>query len=189
MTKIPTVLTLLRMVGAVVLLFVQPLSAAFFVVYTICGLSDAADGYLARRFACTSRTGALLDSLADLFFIGAVLIRLLSLFTWPAWLLWWVGVIALLRLLSFVVGVVKYHCAAFLHTCANKATGLVLFGFPLLYLLVGLTPSAIFVCVVATLASAEELVIHCRSSALNRDTAGLLCADPIQRGGKPFGQK
>lgn len=47
MKYLPNALTLLRIVLCVPLLFLRPFSVWFFVLYTICGISDMLDGYLA----------------------------------------------------------------------------------------------------------------------------------------------
>ena len=43
----PNILSALRFLGAVSLLFCNPAGAAFWVIYGLCGVSDMADGYLA----------------------------------------------------------------------------------------------------------------------------------------------
>lgn len=49
MKLLPNAVTLLRLWMAVALLFIKPLSFEFYVIYLGCGLSDALDGYLARK--------------------------------------------------------------------------------------------------------------------------------------------
>ena len=68
-------LTSLRILGAVILLFIQPLSAAFFVIYTLSGVSDAVDGTVARATHTSGEFGARLDSIADLLFYAVMLIK------------------------------------------------------------------------------------------------------------------
>ena len=68
MKHLPNAISALRFLGAVCLLFFGVESCAFWAIYFGCGLSDMADGYLARKLECESKVGALLDSLADLVF-------------------------------------------------------------------------------------------------------------------------
>lgn len=69
MKHLPNVISALRFLGAICLLFFGVESCAFWVIYFVCGLSDMADGYFARKLGCESKTGAILDSLADLVFV------------------------------------------------------------------------------------------------------------------------
>ena len=68
MKYLPNILSSLRMLGALALLQSNVSSSQFWVLYTVCGISDIADGWLARKLKCVTRTGALLDSLADFCF-------------------------------------------------------------------------------------------------------------------------
>ena len=69
--------TTARMVLSVLLAFLPLKSAWFYAVYTLAGLTDALDGWMARRTGTASDFGARLDSIADLLFYGALLIRLI----------------------------------------------------------------------------------------------------------------
>ena len=70
MKHLPNAITALRFLGAISLLFFGVKSYAFWAIYFACGISDMADGYLARKLHCESKTGAVLDSLADLVFVA-----------------------------------------------------------------------------------------------------------------------
>ncbi|WP_245447446.1 CDP-alcohol phosphatidyltransferase family protein [Methylobacterium sp. 17Sr1-1] len=58
---------------------------AAFLVFALAGLSDGIDGVLARRYALTSRLGAVLDPLADKALMLAVLVSLTLAGLVPAW--------------------------------------------------------------------------------------------------------
>ena len=66
-----------------------------------------------------------------------------------------------------------YHSFSALHTYANKATGALIFAFPLLYALLGLTVSGVILCAAAFFSSVEELIITGSSPTLNRDCKGI----------------
>ena len=72
-------LSLFRMLFSVGLLFTDPLSVPFFAVYVSCGLSDVLDGTVARRTHAESRSGARLDTVADIVFYGMALVALLPI--------------------------------------------------------------------------------------------------------------
>ena len=69
-------ITLLRISGTAVLLFLRPFSPAFFVVYTLTGVTDVLDGFVARKTGTASDFGAKLDSAADLLFYGVMLLKI-----------------------------------------------------------------------------------------------------------------
>jgi cardiolipin synthase len=65
--NIPNALTLARiiLVPLIVWLIITREMAAAFVLFLLAGLSDAADGYLAKRFGWHTELGAYLDPIAD----------------------------------------------------------------------------------------------------------------------------
>ncbi len=170
---LPNVLTCLRIAGALALLFIQPFSPAFFIVYSCCGLTDVLDGLIARLAKCTSELGSKLDSIADLTFYAAMLLRIfpellrsLNLGLWC-----WLGAIILLRIVAYIISACKHHKFASLHTYWNKATGILVFLVPYMIKTNFFLWYAAFSCAVATLAVADELRIHCsRRSEKPRQT-------------------
>ena len=102
-------LTLLRLVCSPALFALQPDGAAFWTLYAALGLTDALDGPFARasRQGPTER-GAKLDSAADAVFFAALLVALLlvallRMCAYPAWMLVWAGIIAAARLLALLM--------------------------------------------------------------------------------------
>ncbi|MNE60379.1 CDP-alcohol phosphatidyltransferase [compost metagenome] len=127
------------------------------------------DGYIARKTNSASEAGASLDSMADFLFIGVLLLVFLPRLHLPGWIIYWIAGIAVIRTASLLTGWFRYRALAFIHTYANKATGLLLFCFPFLYTLLGLAVTASLLCFAAGLSALEELAINCRSQELNRD--------------------
>ena len=74
--SIADIITILRIVGALILFSVKTLSISFLVVYFIAGLTDVIDGYIARKTRTTSDLGAKLDSIADVIFYLVLIILL-----------------------------------------------------------------------------------------------------------------
>ncbi len=163
--QLPNMMTALRIVGTLVMLFLQPLSVAFAVVYTLCGLTDVLDGFFARRFHAASEFGAKLDSAADLMYYAVMIIKLMPVL-WrllPRGFWCGVGAVVLLRLGSYAVAAAKYHRFASQHTWLNKITGAVVFGVPYVLELPVAVGYCFTVCAVAALGTLEELCIHLRS--------------------------
>lgn len=114
------------------------------------------DGYLARRLRCESKTGAMLDSLADLVFVACCCYQLIPALAFPKWLWIWGGVIVMTKVINQVSALVMYKKCLFPHTMANKATGVLLFvGIPLTVFLESIVPMVI-VAAIATFAAVHE---------------------------------
>ena len=163
--NLPNVITIARMIGTAVLLFLRPLSPLFLVVYTLTGVSDALDGFLARKYGTASELGARLDSIADMLFYLVSLVKVAPIL-WekmPRAIWFAVGAVLLVRLSSYVVCAVKYHHFASLHTYLNKATGLMVFGVVYVLSTSAIVPYGWIVCVIGMLSSLEELVEHITS--------------------------
>ena len=156
MKHLPNFITSFRFLGALGLLFFDVGSVAFWVMYFACGLSDMADGFLARKLHCESKTGALLDSLADLAFVVSSCIKLIPVLALPHWLWFWGAVIVAIKVINQISAIVMYKKCLFPHTIANKAAGLLLFaGVPLTLFLESVVPM-VMMAVVATFAAVQE---------------------------------
>ena len=155
-------ITALRMAGTLGLLIPRPLSPAFFVLYTLTGVTDVLDGWMARRMKIASQWGARLDSIADLLFYFVMLMKLMpalsALLPWPFWCA--VGAVVLVRLTAYAVAAVKFRRFAALHTKFNKLTGLLVFALPYVLSLPFATGYCWCICCVAAGSSVHELCIH-----------------------------
>lgn len=85
---LPNFLTGLRLAAAPTLAFllVSGLDRAALGVFAFAGLSDAADGFLAKRFGLATRFGRLLDPAADKLLMVAAFVTLTMLGIAPLWL-------------------------------------------------------------------------------------------------------
>lgn len=169
----PNALTLLRMACAVSLLFIRPFSLLFWALCLSAGISDILDGYLARKWHAQSRFGAGLDSAADFILVLIVLSILIPHYHWPAWVILWISIISLIRFGSILICLIRFHQLAFFHTYSNKATGFLLFCFPLLLFLFHLSFVSALLCIFATVSAIEELIINIESPLLNRDVKSI----------------
>ncbi len=156
MKHLPNIITILRFLGAIGLLFVEVGSIVFWGFYFVCGLSDMLDGYLARKLHCESKTGALLDSLADLAFVIGCCFKLIPALAVPKWLWIWGGAIVAIKVINQISALVMYRKCLFPHTIANKMTGVLLFaGVPLTFFLESIIP-VLVIAVFATFAAVQE---------------------------------
>ena len=143
---------------ALSLFFVPPLTISFYIVYLLCGLSDMADGFIARKTHTESAFGAKLDSIADFAFVIVVLIRILPVIVIPMWLLIWIGLITIIKIANILVGYICRKKLIMLHTIANKMTGFMLFILPLYFGFHNgnIIYAAVPVCILATFAALQE---------------------------------
>lgn len=123
----PNAISALRIIGALGLLLCKPAGAAFWAIYALCGISDMADGWLARKLHAETKAGSILDSVADLSFVTCCAIRLLPLLSIPSWLWIWAGIIVVIKIVNQVSALVVFKRFCFPHTVANKLTGFLLF--------------------------------------------------------------
>jgi CDP-diacylglycerol--glycerol-3-phosphate 3-phosphatidyltransferase len=76
--QIPNSISFIRILLSIALIFLFRHTGLFIAGYFLCGISDIADGYLARRYKWETRFGEQLDSLSDTTFYGAVLYLLVN---------------------------------------------------------------------------------------------------------------
>jgi cardiolipin synthase (CMP-forming) len=107
MRHLPNIICLIRI--ALVVPLLQAMLAGqqvqILVLFAIAAVSDALDGYLAKRFGWTSDLGRFLDPLADK-------LLLMSVFITAAWLdiaPWWVAAVAVARDLVIGFGALIYR--------------------------------------------------------------------------------
>jgi len=156
LTYIPNLLTTLRLVSCIPLLFFRALSPWFIIVYIFAGITDMLDGFLARKLDAATPFGAKYDSIADLTFTVICLIRILPTLELELWGWIWIAVIVLIKVVNLITSYVCHRKAAFLHTKANKVTGLLLFLSPLAILIINVNYVATALCLVATFAALQE---------------------------------
>ena len=175
MRCLPNCITGMRIAGSIFLAFLSPLSASFWAVYLLCGISDMLDGWLARRLHAQSRIGAALDSTADLLFVLCAGVRLLLLIVaqLDVWAVWIAAGLAAVKLSAYAVGAVRYRRFAALHTMLNKLTGAALFLLPLFLWSGGFQTLCALVEAIALAAAVEELLIQLKTKTYNANIQGV----------------
>ena len=170
--RMPNALSIVRIPLSLSILLVKPFSALFFILYILCGATDALDGFIARRFKAMSALGARLDSVADFVFFGAALYVFLTAMAIPAFLIMWAILIVAVRFMGLGRAFSKYKEWAALHTYAYKLAGFTFFLFPFLAAFLGVVTAGIMLCGIATLATAEEIYINEHADVLNVNIRG-----------------
>lgn len=149
-------ITSIRILCSIALLFCPTFSVAFYVLYLTAGLSDMIDGWVARKTNTASVFGAKLDTIADIIFVIACLVKLLPVMEIPVWLYIWIGIIAFIKAINVVSGFVVQKQFVAVHSVMNKVTGVLLFLLPLTLSFINLKYSATGVCIIATFAAIQE---------------------------------
>lgn len=150
------IITGIRIVLSVALLFFPALSPAFFALYITAGITDMIDGAAARKTGTVSAFGARLDTIADIVFTAACLFKLLPVLHVPVWLYVWIAVIASVKAANIAAGYFRQKAFPSVHSVFNKVTGGLLFVFPLTLAWIHFKYSAAVVCAVATIAAVHE---------------------------------
>ena len=150
------IITGIRIVLSVVLMFCQALSPTFYALYIAAGISDMIDGAVARKTGAVSEFGSRLDTIADIVFVAVCLIKLLPVLHVPVWLYIWIAVIAFIKVANIAVGFAGQKELISVHSMMNKLTGGMLFVLPLTLAFIDLRYSAAVVCMVATIAAIQE---------------------------------
>ena len=158
--KAANAITSSRIVFALLILFAPVFSVPFYVFYFLGAATDMADGIIARKLNQESSFGAKLDTVADLVFVIAVLIKIVMNVMVPTWLWIWTAIIALIKLINLISGFVVCRKFVAVHSIMNKITGGIMFCLPLF---IGLklpleviSGICIIACAAATFAAIQE---------------------------------
>ena len=150
------IITIIRIICSIVLLFCQFPSTAFYILYVTAGITDIIDGAVARKTNTVSELGAKLDTVADYVFVVVCMKKLIPILDIPKWLYVWIAVIALVKVINIVSGYVMRKEFITAHTVMNKVTGILLFILPLTLRTLDLKYTGAAVCTVAAFAAAQE---------------------------------
>ena len=156
MINAANIITASRIVFSAALLCCPVFSPMFYIMYLAAGITDMTDGTVARKTNTVSKSGEMLDTIADLIFVAVCFIKLIPVLDIPLWLYIWLAVIVLIRIVNIISGFVIQKRFIILHTATNKLTGALLFILPPTLQFVDLSYSAAIVCFIATFAAVQE---------------------------------
>jgi len=154
--QIANIITSSRILCAIGLLFCPVFSTSFYTVYLFCGITDMADGTIARKTKFVSEWGARLDTVADSVFVAVCFVKILPSMKFPAWLWTWIVIIANIKIGNAVWGLICNKKLVSVHTILNKVTGFLLLLFPLTLSFIEPIYSSAVVCFMATVSAISE---------------------------------
>lgn len=163
-------ITCLRIVCALVLLWQQIFSKWFYVFYLIGGASDVLDGLVARKLKTETKLGSTLDTIADIIFDAAVLIKLIVSGYIPRALIIFTICLAVLKCANIALGFFLHKHFVSVHSPMNKLCGILLFFIPLLITNFPHQLVSTFMattCALATFAAIQESVYVCKGEELS----------------------
>jgi len=107
MRHLPNAITVLRaaLIPLLAWLLVKDDYGRAFALFVASGLSDVADGWMARRWNLRTRFGAIADPLAD----KVTMLTVVALLAMQGWLPWWFALLVVGRDLLIVAGATAYH--------------------------------------------------------------------------------
>jgi CDP-diacylglycerol--glycerol-3-phosphate 3-phosphatidyltransferase len=132
---IPNAISITRGLLVLSLIFIEPLSTACIIIFTIAGFTDMFDGALARRIKdAKSELGATLDSVADLLmYIVGIFVIMPAMEIWPI-LRVFILIAISSKFLCLIPALIKHRQVFFTHTVLSKIFSLAIFFVAVLYL-------------------------------------------------------
>ena len=129
-------ITSIRLVGAICILFTETLSRPFFIIYIISGITDALDGFVARKLNITSDFGRKLDSVSDLLFNGITLAKIfpIILAKTPSYIPILIYIAVAVRALCYLFIGIRFKQFSSRHTVYNKIISGMMFILPFMAL-------------------------------------------------------
>lgn len=131
-------------------------ASPFWFLYSFCGITDMADGIVARKLKTATKTGALLDSIADIVFVVCCSFKLTPILELPSWLWGLVLMIVGIKIANQISAMIVHKRSLLPHTTANKLTGLLLFISIPLFVCFGMFQPLTLTSVVAAFAAIQE---------------------------------
>lgn len=150
------IITFSRIIFAIAIFFVTPLSLEFYIFYILGAVSDILDGYIARKYGNITENGAKFDTIADIIFAVVCLYKVLPVLSLSLMIWIWVLIIFLIKIASICYGFYFKNEFVTVHNNLNKITGILVYLIPFF---VKINFYIEFVCLIATVAAIYELKI------------------------------
>lgn len=150
------IITSIRIICSIILLFCPVFSVPFYVLYVVAGITDMIDGTVARKMGIVSEFGSKFDTVADFMMVSVCLVKLIPILKIETWMYIWIAIITGIKVINIVLGFMLQKELIAVHSKTNKITGALLFLLPLTLSFIELRYSGLVVCVVATFSAIEE---------------------------------
>ncbi|MBR5340424.1 MAG: CDP-alcohol phosphatidyltransferase family protein [Erysipelotrichaceae bacterium] len=157
--NLANIITSIRLIGAICLIFIETLSKPYFIIYSLCGVTDVIDGFVARKLKITSDFGSKLDSISDLLFSGIMLIKVFPflLARTPSYIPILIYIAVGVRALCYLFVGIRFKKFSSRHTVYNKAISFLMFFLPFMILTDYLTIYCLIILAIAFYSNFEEI--------------------------------
>ena len=158
--NLANIITSIRLVGAICLIFIETLSKPYFIIYVICGVTDAIDGFVARKLNIVSDFGSKLDSVSDLLFSGIMLAKILPILIakTPSYVPILIYIAVGIRALCYLFVGIRFRQFSSRHTIYNKIITGLMFFLPFMILTRYLTVYCLIVLTIAFYSNFDEIM-------------------------------
>lgn len=156
------ILTLSRVAIGLFLFTFKEYNIAYLILFLCCGISDALDGFFARKFGTVSSIGSTLDTLGDLtvyFGMAKILLRNEKYHFDPRIYFWFAGTLVIFAVAAFI-GLGRFKKVYFVHTISGKLLGILVFTIPFGCYYDLQNAIGIAVCAAATANAIESLIVQ-----------------------------
>lgn len=160
---IANIVTLSRVIGAVVLFFCDEISTLFLSVYIFCGFTDLIDGPIARKTGSSSELGATLDTVGDVMTYLALTKILIMKKLVPLWIFLWILSAGIMFGCVSLVSKHRFNRLYLPHTWLGKIFGGAVFVLPVAMTIMSEKIWMSVICTIATVHAFELLYIQLRS--------------------------
>ena len=149
-------LSILRLILSPFLLYPEPLSPLFFILYVFLVLTHMTDGWIAIKTTTTSKLGSHLDSIGDIVFLLFSFLAIYPKINFTLSSLLLILIVFVLRMANIISFLIREKKVILLHTFLNKAVGFLLFLFPFSLTMIPSKFSIPFISTIALCSSLEE---------------------------------
>lgn len=158
--NLANIITISRIIGTMILIFLDVSSLPFKIIYSWCGISDVLDGFIARKLKISSELGSKLDSISDLFLYSMMLLKVwpVLMSNLPQYAINMINVIIGVRLLCYGYVMVKSKVFESRHTILNKITGFAMFCLPFVIDKDYLIYYCFLIMFIASISTIEEII-------------------------------
>ena len=166
---LPNMISLLRLILSVILIPIMSIHVPFIIVYITIGITDVLDGLIARKLGYESYFGAKLDSIADFVFYSILVFIFIRLHSSMLEVTHQVALIVIIaiRLINMLLTKLKHKKVIFIHTLANKISGVIVFLLPMVVLFTQHIIVVWIVLIIVFISAMEELLINIRYTEID----------------------
>ena len=158
------IVTSSRIIGAIVLFFLNDITTTFLIIYVLCGFTDLIDGPIARKTNSSSTLGATLDTVGDVGTYLALTKILIKNKLVPVWILIWIISAGVLFGACSLVSKKRFNKIYLPHTYLGKIFGGAVFVLPVAMQFMDGAVWMAVICTIASIHVVELFIVQIKSN-------------------------